>query len=63
MQWVIFMQELNALAARVWKRVAAGEAYISKSNVKPTPKPQSVNPLYLLLLVAVLKNLELHCNS
>ena len=34
MQWVIFMQEVNELAARVWKRVASGEAY-AKPRVQP----------------------------
>ena len=51
------MQELNELAARVWKRVAAGEAYVSKPTPKPKPKPEPVNPLCLLLLAMALKKL------
>jgi len=53
------MQELNELAARVWKRVAAGEAYVSKPTPKPKPKPEPVNPLYLLLLAAILRKLRI----
>ncbi len=47
------MEELSRLAARVWKRVARGEAY----DVKPTPKPKPVKNdswLLLLLVLAVL---------
>ena len=52
MQWVIFMDELNLLAQRVWKRVAQGEAYVPE---KPKRKQQKQEmPLFLLLLVIVI---------
>ena len=54
LQWVIFMQELNAQAARVWKRLALGQAY---TKPKPQPKrsvpnPQPFDPnIYYLLFI------------
>ena len=47
------MEELNRLAAQVWKRVARGEAYDVRPALKPKPVKNDSWPL-LLLVLAVL---------
>ena len=58
LRWVSreFLDELNELAARVWQRVARGEAYDIKPASRPGPKPKSSSntllPMLLLLVLA-----------
>ena len=49
------MEELNELAARVWRRVARGEAYDTKPAPKPKPQQRPNNLLPMLLLLALTK--------
>lgn len=54
------MEELNKLAARVWERVAAGEAYRQPTRPKAKPKQQqnSFLPLLVLLLMTMGKQMN-----